>query len=53
MARRTDQETTIAGAEAFRGAVVGAAKVEALSSLHPQLHHCSYILQLVPRPWLY
>ena len=46
MSRRTEEEASVAGAEAFRGAVFGAAKVEAPPSLHPQFPatHISYKL---------
>ena len=38
MPRRTNEETSAAGAEAFRGGLVGAAKVrEPLRVLHPRL----------------
>ena len=46
MPRRTEEETSAAGAQAFRGALVGAAKVKkAPPSLHPQrpathLYYC-------------
>lgn len=56
MPRRTEEEVSAAGAEAFRGAIVGAAKVESpsksasASSRNPCTHH---ILQIAPRPWLY
>ena len=56
MPRRTEEEVSAAGAEAFRGAIVGAAKVEspsksasASSRNHPCTHHIS---QFAPRPWL-
>lgn len=53
MSRRTEEEASVAGAEAFRGAVFGAAKVEAPPSLHPQLPATHKSYKLPPKFWLY
>lgn len=54
MPRRTEEETNAAGAEAFRGALVGAAKVEAPRSLHPSAFpHYSHISQIAPQTCIY
>ena len=57
MPRRTEEEVSAAGAEAFRGAIVGAAKVESPSKSASAfrkfpLPRC-HILQIAPQPCLY
>lgn len=48
MPRRTEEETNAAGAQAFKGALVGAAKVHDPPALYPQLPATHLFYKLLP-----